>query len=307
MKSLKALLLVLAGGVPAGAVTFWDGSFNHSPVVTLSPVPAYPQADDGGDSAPPPGGFFTEPAAPSLAEAPASDSSSSPRDYGGRGGGGMVGRFGRGLGRRFGGGTGADPFAPSPSATPEERARLSEREAEAWGNFLAFLKNNSPNRYQLLTHLNPPPGSPSRVRLLQRWLILRRQDRTQPAMYAIHVQQFREEDAVLGFVADLKLAKSRHDDTGVEKAKAAIGAESGKLVALNLQERMLRVQAVEKLLDEERGRLERDTANRDQLASERAQQIIQRAEDRRGAGDAASPTTGPSVLEEPTADDVPTP
>lgn len=186
------------------------------------------------------------------------------------------------------------------SLGPEERDRQFEsqrqHEAEEWEGLLQFLKDNSPNRYLLVlrTTPSPRPGSLARVRLLQRWLNLELLQRTQPELYAVHVQQFREEDVVMGLAIQLRQARNHGDEGRADELTRQIHTEVAKLVDLGLHERAVRIQNLQALLRQEQGRLDQDMANKDQLVRQRADQIFQQA-DRAFGRRNQFPTSRPSA------------
>jgi hypothetical protein len=170
------------------------------------------------------------------------------------------------------------------SLSPEERERQldaqREHEGEEWAGLLQFLKDNSPNRYLLVLRQSPAPrpGSMARNRLLQRWLNLEQLQRNQPALYTVHVEQFKEEDVVIGLVAQLRQAINHGDDGRADELHQEIQSEAGKLVELGLHERALRIDNATALLHQEQIRLDQDKANKDKLVQQRADQIFQQAE-----------------------------
>jgi hypothetical protein len=153
-----------------------------------------------------------------------------------------------------------------------------QEEAEDWAKVIEFVRINSPNRYLLLVRQSPQAGSSTRLRLLQRWQNLEQQQRNQPALYEIHLQQFKEEDVLIGLVAQLRQARNHGNIGRVQEMRSQITAEAVKLVDLNLRDRAVRIQNAEDLLSQERARLEKDMLNKDQLAQERANAILQQAE-----------------------------
>jgi hypothetical protein len=166
------------------------------------------------------------------------------------------------------------------AADPQEQAIQSQREAEEWTKLVGFIKENSPNRYLLLLRQTPAPlpGSMVRFRLLQRWLNLEQLQRNQPDLYAIRVDQFKAEDAMIGLVAEFRQAR-RHTDFGrVRDLKARIRAQAAKLVDLNLRDRQLRLKNIQAALSQQESQLAQDMLNRDKLVDERANQILSRTD-----------------------------
>jgi len=244
MKAWKAWMWVVAGGLPLGAATLW----NPTPSVPPAPDDSMPQMaladvlpDAGGDPAP-----ATEPAAqsanPFFQRRPFMD------------------------------------FLRWESLSPQEREQQQQREAEDWSKVIEFVRINSPNRYLLLVRQSPQAGSPTRLRLLQRWQNLEQQQRNQPALYEIHLEQFKEEDVLIGLVAQLRQARNHGNIGRAEEMRSQISAEAVKLVDLNLRDRAVRIQNAKELLGQEQARLEKDMLNRDQLAQERASALLQQAE-----------------------------
>jgi hypothetical protein len=163
--------------------------------------------------------------------------------------------------------------------TPDQR-RLDrqmqfEDEATEWSKLLEFLRTNSHNRYLLILHVGPQPGSPLRNRLMQRWLTVEVLQRTDPALYDIHVQEFREEDVVIGLAAEMRRARRAGDSDRLQDLRSQVRQSATKLVELNFDERELRIQDAQRLLDQEKARLDTDRAQKDHLVDERSRALMQ--------------------------------
>ena len=180
--------------------------------------------------------------------------------------------------------------------TPEQR-RLDRQmqlgdEATEWSKLLEFLRSNSHNRYLLILHVAPQPGSPLRSRLMQRWLTVEQLQRTDPALYDVHVQEFREEDVVIGLAAEMRRARRSGNTDALGHLRAQVRDSAAKLVELNFAERSLRIQDAQRLLDQEKVRLDHDRAQKERLIDQRSRQLMQQF----GFpfADRGAPTTRPS-------------
>jgi hypothetical protein len=241
MKRWKAILFVAAGGLPICAAVFFSAA--NVPGIS-GPSGALAQTDDG--------------------QAATNDATSELRPLA----------------------NGPGPFQQRrllldylrwQSMGPQDRRNLQHREEDEWRQFLEFMKVNSPNRSQLLLRQNLRPGAPIRVRLLQRWQNMELQ-RNNKDLYNVLLQEFKEEDVVVGLAAQLRVARQTADsDDRIADIRQQIEETAGKLVELNLQQRRIRIDIARKLLDQEEANLEQDTTNRVSLADQRAQQLLNEA------------------------------
>jgi hypothetical protein len=189
--------------------------------------------------------------------------------------------------------------------SPQERQNAMAREKAAWENLLAFLKEHAPNRYNILMRQQPLPRTLVRMRLIQRWMNMEQTRISEPALYDLMVEQFHDEDHVIGLVAQLRLA-NRDKNTSVESdLKDQIRAAASTLVKLNLNQRQLQIQHAEEQLDQQKADLARDTANADQLSAQRADQIIANSQMRSSAPQ-PEPSAAPNGDTAPAGDTAPT-
>jgi|GEM_PF-4346536 len=188
-------------------------------------------------------------------------------------------------GRGFGGGRGRGGFGLGLS--PQARnsfMELRDREDQTWSDFMSFADQNSPYRFRLLTRQPLIPFSQQRQRLLQRYQTMQQTKQNQPELYQLQVRQFKEEDNIIGLTAQLRQAKNSPNAALRERLKAQIRNEAATLVDIDLQERQLRIQNLEKVLNQEKTRLQQDTDNRQQRTDSRADQIINQTGGANNAG-----------------------
>jgi hypothetical protein len=156
-----------------------------------------------------------------------------------------------------------------------QKAAAGNAPKDEWDQVMAFMRENSPNRHQLLLRQNPGPNAPARVRLLQRWRTLQQlQQSGETDLYDLSTAQFREEDVVVGLSAQYRQARNRGNMPRMNQLRQDIGAEAAKLVDLGLQERALRIQHAETLLQAQKDKLEQDKANEQELVQQRTEQIM---------------------------------
>jgi hypothetical protein len=139
----------------------------------------------------------------------------------------------------------------------------------------------------LLLRQNPGPNAPARTRLLQRWRTLQQlQQSGQTDLFELSTAQFREEDVVIGLAAQFRQARNQGDVQHMNQFRQDIRAEAAKLTDMALQERALRIQHAEALLQQQKDKLEHDKANEQELAQQRLEQIManQTGQGGRGAG-----------------------
>lgn len=178
----------------------------------------------------------------------------------------------------------------SPEDRRMDRQVQSEQEVEEWARLLEFLRDNSHNRYLLVLRVAPQPGSVLRNKLMQQWLVLSQQQRTNPALFDIHVQEFKEEDVVIGLAAEMRRARRANDRDSLKTLRKKIRDEAVKLVELNFAERELRIKNAQELVDQQQKLLEQDRQTKDHLADERGRQLMQQF----GMNNFAFPSSRPS-------------
>jgi len=183
------------------------------------------------------------------------------------------------------------------SLTPDQRRAdlqlQSQQEQDEWQRLVEFLQKNSHNRYMLLIRMRqaPEPGSPTRTNLMQRWLQLEQLERTNPALFDLRVQEFREEDTMIGLAAEMRRARRANDQDSLNSLREKVHAEAVKLVDLDFAERELRIKNAQFLLDQEKNRLDQDRLNKDNLAGQRGRRLMQQF----GIGNIGnSPSTRPT-------------
>jgi hypothetical protein len=158
----------------------------------------------------------------------------------------------------------------------DQEAQFS-REEEYWKKFQEFMQENSPNRYLLIQRQDLRQGAPARIRMLQRWLNIEAQQ-TEPALYDVLIQEYKAEDRMIGLAAQLRQATRRNDADLQSTLKQQIHVEAARLVEYNLQQRALRIEDAKKLLAQEQSDLDNDTRDKEQLADDRADQVLQQAD-----------------------------
>jgi hypothetical protein len=110
--------------------------------------------------------------------------------------------------------------------------------------------------------------------MLQRWQNIEAQQ-DNPALYNVLVQEYKSEDRLIGLAAQLRRAWRQNNADLQQEIKQQIRFQAGQLVDLNLQQRALRIEQVRKLLTQEQADLDADARNRDQLADDRANQVME--------------------------------
>jgi hypothetical protein len=116
------------------------------------------------------------------------------------------------------------------------------------------------------------------------------QQHNQPELYGVLLTQFKDEDAVLGLAAQLRMAIMRHEgEDRINTIRSEIQDAAGRLVKDNLEERRIRIEETRALLDKEEATLEADNGKFNSLVEQRARQIFNQVINRGG------PTTYPSA------------
>lgn len=162
----------------------------------------------------------------------------------------------------------------TPDQRRQERQLESENESEEWTRFIEFLRNNSHNRYMMVIRLAPRQGSMVRNRLMQVWLTIEQEERTNPSLFDVHVQQFRVEDTVFGLAAELRRARRAGNSSAMNEIEGKIHDQAGKLVDLDFAERDIRIQNAQRLLDQQKSLLAKDQERKDSLTDQRTQRLL---------------------------------
>jgi hypothetical protein len=188
----------------------------------------------------------------------------------------------RGRGEDRGGGEWRRPDMPR-EVSDEEREQI-----------FAFMKEHSPNRFEVLERL--PDGHwrrhPMLMRMAARYRHLQRFREQDESVYKLLVRQFELQDEVFGLTRDGKF----DDPEIISKLREKVG----EMVQLSIQERQKRIEGLERALAQEKQRLEDDKANPEQAIDRQllrmkneAEDVRRRVQDRARRGGGAA-TTAPA-------------
>jgi hypothetical protein len=147
-------------------------------------------------------------------------------------------------------------------ATPQE---LNE--------MLEFMSQYSKARYQVISELNLQPTSPVLVDAINKWRNYNLTRDHFPAVADLMLQRFELEDDLFS----LTLAAQREGGGG-PVTRERIHDKVHKIVDTEFAERQARIERLETLLNEEKGRLAADQASEDKVVDQRTNGIMNRLE-----------------------------
>jgi hypothetical protein len=144
-------------------------------------------------------------------------------------------------------------------ATPQE-----------WDEMMAFMQDNSPARWHVLSTVSVPPVV--KLDAIRRWRNYTLARDHLPAVADLMVQRFQVEDDLFA----LTLSAQENADTSLDEFYDKIHAKVEKLVQLDLAERQTRIDNLEKLVDQEKTKLASDQAQEEKTVDQRTNAILNR-------------------------------
>ncbi|HEY7120481.1 MAG TPA: hypothetical protein VH475_28110 [Tepidisphaeraceae bacterium] len=192
------------------------------------------------------------------------------RDHNQRGGGGGGNGGGAGGEQRPGiGGGGGPPMWSS----PEQRREFNEQLRQ-------FCEAHSPRRWAEIREQTTGHFGYSRVMggMAMRFRGLQALEKDDPALYKIKVREIEVEDVEYGVLADLKLVDPG-DAKRVDDLKGQLAKAAQEHVDLRLQERSRRIERLTRLIDKEKQTLAKDEQNKQALADEQVQRMLDEGPD----------------------------
>jgi len=171
-----------------------------------------------------------------------------------------------------------------------------------------FFRDHAPNRFALFDQLDD--GFPRRrvLRVMNnRFRQIQRFRESDPDLYAMSVKQFELQDEAFGI---LRSAGNSASGGGDPEAVARLREKVRTMVEVGLKEREKRVDRLERMLRDEKARLEADKADPDGLIARQMKQLRNESEEvkryfdqiqefQRGRDDRANPT--PTTAPAPSA------
>jgi TolA-binding protein len=193
----------------------------------------------------------------------------------------------------------AQPVAPSPRVRAQQLRQLLRAltgntnnirpfTPQEWDDMMAFLEENSHARWYVLSNLHLPENSPIRLGAIREWRNYNFTKEHFPAVADEMLKRYKLEDELFGLT--IKAVSSDQSD---EEIRDLIKNKISEMVQLDLSERQLRIDKLQKLLDAEKQNLQRDQAMEEQVIAQRTSGMMARLERLRAATQ-PSATTQPS-------------
>ena len=168
---------------------------------------------------------------------------------------------------------------------------------QEWDDMMAFLQENSHARWYVLSNLHLPENSPVRLGAIREWRNYNFTKDHFPAVADQMLKRFRLEDDLFGLT--IKAVSSNENPDEIQEL---IHNKIAEMVQLDLSERQLRIEKLQKLLDEQKQSLAHDQAMEEQVITQRTNGMMARLERLRAATtQPSSSTTQPSMHESDTA------
>jgi hypothetical protein len=162
---------------------------------------------------------------------------------------------------------------------------------EEWEALLNFLDVNSPNRAQVIRSMNLPPNAPLHQNMLRQYRTYMVVKEQFPDMAELRLKQFHLEDDVFGLT---QKARGMTFAAAMNQIFPQIEDKETQIVDLLIQQEQLRIDRLQKTLDDERQRLAQVEANKQQAIDNRANNALPPRMRRSGGQPTlASPTTIP--------------
>ena len=196
-----------------------------------------------------------------------------PREETNRRGGGFHGQgwFG-GMGSPNMSGPGA--VGPGASGAGDGGDLADLPDGAEWQQISTFMIDHSPRRWAFYNRL--PDGGRQHGMMRVATRAFRNYQKAQhddPKLAAVMIQSIEAQDAVFGLVMDIRVAR-RSGDTDKAKALAAdLPTKVGTLVDVSFKERQLRVDQLQKTLDDLKTHLAADEKNRDGVIADRVRAL----------------------------------
>ncbi len=151
------------------------------------------------------------------------------------------------------------------------QARIGDMPTEEqWREAVEFMREYSGNRWGTIS--GPAGERPMvRRRIWARYEHLQRLREEDPRLYELRLEQLRLEDQVFGLVNEFHHATSEEQSGEV---RARLRGRIGEWVRHGLDERQRRIDRLQRLLEEERARLEADEKRVDALIDERLNDVL---------------------------------
>ncbi len=155
------------------------------------------------------------------------------------------------------------------SARPAARRLRANFTMAEWNDMMTFLYANSPNRAQVLDHLNLPDSAPIKQELIRKWRAYNFVKEHFPKLADIHVQRYHLEDEIFGLMTEARADPSRR-----QEIRKSVRSRVMALAQLSVDERKLRVERLEQMLGEEKLRLNAEQDRQSEIIDERMNKIF---------------------------------
>ena len=182
----------------------------------------------------------------------------------------------------------------APATRPAEGSRMGPRVSRPpmlrepdWEQALKFFEKYSPNRFKAYNSMDEGQKSKYRMAILSRYHSYSWLSRDNPELQQIKAREIGIEDNIFDLKRRLDAAYSSAEK---ESLQEQLKKEVGELVELRIKERQERISRLEKIVTEEKARLEKDQQRKEQLVEKRYREILNAGEE---SAVPLRPTPGP--------------
>jgi hypothetical protein len=156
---------------------------------------------------------------------------------------------------------------------------------QEWDDMMEFLKQNSPARAHVLSHLNLAENAPLRLDAIRKWRNYNFIRDHFPAIADQMIHRFKLEDDLFTL-----MLKAQADDSQLKEYRELIHNKVAQIVQLDFVERQTRIDQLQKLLESEKQAFAMDQEMVEKVIDHRTDTIMARLG---RIPDRASPTTRP--------------
>lgn len=157
---------------------------------------------------------------------------------------------------------------------------------EEWPEVVAMMAEISPNGFKVFEQLDPKSDRYRRFRDITyfhyRMLLWSRSE--DPALYQVRVDRLKLEDQIFGMVKNIK-----PDEAPPPEMLAQLQTKVGELVDLNARERQVRIERMEKMVANEKQKLQTDVDRRNEIIDGKIKKVLSDGGDESSFGISGGP------------------
>jgi hypothetical protein len=160
---------------------------------------------------------------------------------------------------------------------------------QEWDDMMTFLEQNSHARWYVLSGMHLPENSPIRLGAIREWRTYNFTREHFPAVADQMLKRYQLEDDLFGLT--IKAVSNTQEP---DEIRELIHNKIAEIVKLDLNERQLRIEKLQKMLDTEKQSLDHDQSMEEQVIDQRTNTMMARLERLNAASTQPSSTTQPS-------------